>query len=103
MKDSRNTIRGNLRHQLVDMMFLAISAAVCGVTDWIDVEEFGKGQLSWLRKYFPFKNGIPSHDTLGRVFAQLDTEAVQSHLKYLGALTRSSLYLLQTKGCRCDR
>lgn len=73
MNDSRNTSRGNLRHQLVDIMFLAISAAVCGLTDWVDVEEFGKGQLSWLRKYFPFKNGIPSHDTLGRVFAQLDT------------------------------
>ncbi|MEM6816431.1 MAG: ISAs1 family transposase, partial [Bacteroidota bacterium] len=35
-------------------------------------EIFGKGQLTWLRKFFPFSHGIPSHDTLGRLSARLD-------------------------------
>jgi len=35
---------------------------------------FGEAQIEWLRKYFPFEHGIPSQDTLGRVFAALDTD-----------------------------
>lgn len=75
MKDGRTTSRGNLKHELVDILFLVISAAVCGLNEWVEIEEFGKGQLSWLRNFFPFKNGIPSHDTLGRVFSKLNTDA----------------------------
>lgn len=33
---------------------------------------FGKEQISWFTKYFPYVNGIPSHDTISRVFARLD-------------------------------
>ena len=33
---------------------------------------FGESQLDWLRKYYPFKNGIPSHDTINRVFSSLE-------------------------------
>ncbi len=74
MNDGRTTYRGNLKHELVDILFLVISAAVCGLNDWVEIELFGKGQLPWLRKFFPFRNGVPSHDTLGRVFSKLDTE-----------------------------
>jgi len=56
------------------MMFLVIAAVGSGPNDWVTIEIFGKGQLKWLRQFFPFENGIPSHDTLGRVFANLDTE-----------------------------
>lgn len=60
-------------------MFLVISAAICEVNQWVEIEEFGKGHLPWLRKFFPFRNGIPSHDTLGRVFAKLNTEAFSDY------------------------
>lgn len=73
MEDYRTTWRGNLRHRLDDMMFLVIAAVVSGANDWVTIEIFGKGQLNWLRQFFPFKGGIPSHDTLGRVFSNLDT------------------------------
>jgi predicted transposase YbfD/YdcC len=55
-------------------MFLVIAASICGESDWVSVENFGNGQLEWLRNFFPFKNGIPSHDTMGRVFARVDTD-----------------------------
>ena len=74
MNDGLTTYRGNLKHELVDILFLVISAAVCGLNDWVEIELFGKGQLPWLRKFFPFRNGVPSHDTLGRVFSRLNTE-----------------------------
>lgn len=55
------------------MIFLTLCAFISDAQCWADVERYGKLKLAWLRKYFPFENGIPSHDTLGRVFSQLDT------------------------------
>ena len=72
MKDPRRTTKGNLKHQLVDIIFLVISAVVSGCNDWETIEVFGESQIDWLRKYYPYKNGIPSHDTLNRVFSSLD-------------------------------
>lgn len=71
VKDPRRQ-SGHLLHCLSDMIFLVISAVVCGANDWMKTEEFGKSQLSWLREFVPLKNGIPSHDVLGQVFASLD-------------------------------
>lgn len=53
---------------------MAISAALSGVTDWDEMEEFGKYKLPWLRQFYPFKNGIPSHDTINRLFSALNPE-----------------------------
>ena len=55
------------------MIFVALSAILGGAQGWADVERFGKSKLDWLRRYVPLENGIPSHDTFGRVFARLDT------------------------------
>jgi len=74
MNDPRTTSRGNLKHSLSDIIFLVISAVVCGYVDWTEIEIFGKMQIDWLRKFVPLKNGIPSHDTLGRVFGSIDFE-----------------------------
>ncbi len=62
---------GNFRYPLLDLVLLVISAVVCGADEWTKVEEFGNSQEDWLRQYRPFRHGIPSHDTLGRIFARL--------------------------------
>jgi predicted transposase YbfD/YdcC len=74
LKDPRRTNRGNHQHLLADMVFLVISAVISGAVDWTHIEVFGKSQIDWLRKYRPFKNGIPSHDILGNVFASIDSK-----------------------------
>jgi predicted transposase YbfD/YdcC len=79
MKDPRRTTKGNLKHQFVDIVFLVISAVVSGCNDWESIEEFGDGQLDWLRNYYPFKNGIPSHDTINRLFSAMDTKIFGEH------------------------
>lgn len=63
--------RGNLKYTLQEIMFVAISSSICGITDWDEMEMFGKEQISWFRKYYPYSNGIPSHDTISRLFARL--------------------------------
>jgi predicted transposase YbfD/YdcC len=72
LKDPRRIDRGNIKHDLSDMVFLVISAVISGAVDWTHIEIFGNNQINWLRKYAPFKNGIPSHDILGGVFGSID-------------------------------
>jgi len=62
------------RHNLLDVVVIAICAVICGADSWVDVEMFGKSKENWLRRLLSLPNGIPSHDTFGRVFARLDPE-----------------------------
>ena len=72
IEDPRRTFKGNLKHQLIDIVFLVVSAVVSGCNDWESIEVFGESQVDWLRKYCAFKNGIPSHDTINCVFSSLE-------------------------------
>lgn len=58
---------------LIEMIFVTLCACISDANNWADVERYGKAKLDWLRKYFPFANGIPSHDTFGLVFSRLGT------------------------------
>jgi predicted transposase YbfD/YdcC len=60
-------------HSLLEMIFVALTATMCGANGWADVERFGNSKIGWFRKYLRLKHGIASHDTFGRVFARLDT------------------------------
>jgi hypothetical protein len=64
-------------HQLLDIIVIAICAAICGADGWVDVELFGNAKLNWFRQFLALPDGIPSHDTFGRVFARLDPEQFQ--------------------------
>jgi predicted transposase YbfD/YdcC len=65
------------RHELLDILFLSISAVLCGAEGWEEIEDFGHARLEWLRQYFPYASGIPRHDTIARVLSRLDPEALQ--------------------------
>jgi predicted transposase YbfD/YdcC len=60
-------------HSLLEMIFLALTATICGAQGWADVERFAKSKLKWFRRYVGLGKGVPSHDTFGRVFSRLDT------------------------------
>jgi predicted transposase YbfD/YdcC len=57
---------------------IAICAVICSAETWTDVELFGNERLDWLRQFLKLKNGIPSHDTFGRVFARINAEQFQA-------------------------
>lgn len=77
LQDPRRLSKGNIRYPLEEIVFMVISAVVCGATDWTVISDFGKSQLDWLRKYFPYEKGVCSHDVLGNVFGALDVECFE--------------------------
>ena len=61
-------------HRVEEILLLVFCATIAGCDGWKDVELFGKTKLATLKQYLPYKNGIPSDDTLRRFFRMLDPE-----------------------------
>ena len=75
-------------HQLLAIITIALCAVICGADTWVDIEEFGHAKRAWFETFLDLPNGIPSHDTFGRVFARLDPEQFQAcFLTWVQAIT----------------
>jgi predicted transposase YbfD/YdcC len=73
-----NDPRGqNVRHSLLSIITIAICGTVCGADNWVDIEMYGQAKHEWLSTFLDLPHGIPSHDTFGRVFRQLDPDEFQ--------------------------
>lgn len=80
----------NKRHQLVDILVIALCGFLAGCEGWVDVQLFGISKRKWLEKFLELPNGIPSHDTFGRVFAVLEPQQLAGALRqFVQALTGS--------------
>ncbi len=66
-----------VRHKLKDIIVIVLFAAPANVDDWVEMEYFAHYHEAYLKKYIELKNGIPSHDTLFRVFGMLSPEILQ--------------------------
>ena len=66
------------RHNLIDIMTIAICAVICGADGWVGIETYGCAKYEWLKTFLELPNGIPSHDTFARVFAQINPQQFQS-------------------------
>ena len=69
------------RHRLRDIIILAI----CGAEGWVDIEEFGKAKEAFFTDLLDLSNGIPSHDTFGRVFALIDPKQFEASFVQWGS------------------
>lgn len=66
-----------IRHKLSDIVVISILAFICGADDYVDIRTYGLANEAWLRTFLALEHGIPSVDTLERVFAILQPEAWQ--------------------------
>lgn len=64
-------INRNKKHLLIDIILLSVLAVICGAESWDSIEMFGKSKIDFLRRFLRLPNGIPSHDTINRVFTML--------------------------------
>jgi predicted transposase YbfD/YdcC len=69
LKDPR--VVGRSRHLLVDVIVIGICGVIADCDDWPDIELFAKHRLGWFKRFLKLPNGVPSHDTLERVFGKL--------------------------------
>jgi len=73
LRDPR--VRARCEHRLLDVVLIALCAAIANRNDWRQVALFARERLDWLRRFLPLPNGAPSHDTFERVFARIDPAA----------------------------
>jgi hypothetical protein len=79
------------KHELSDILSIAICAIICGADGWTQVEEFAQCKEEWFKSFLSLPNGIPSHDTFGRVFSSLKPDSFeQCFLEWVNALAQKS-------------
>ena len=66
------------RHDLTEMILMALCAVLCGADTWVDVAEWAEDNEAWLKRYLVLEHGTPSHDTFGRVFRLLDAKVFEA-------------------------
>ena len=77
-------------HNLLDIIVIGLCGVIANCDSWQDIETFARKRQDWLKRFLALPNGIPSHDTLGRLFDRLDPLALQRCLlAWLGAISGS--------------
>jgi predicted transposase YbfD/YdcC len=80
--------RGKVTYPLDEVLLLCLLAVLGGAETFVDIARFGEKKIGFLRRFRPFRDGTPSHDHLGDIFATLDAEAFQRcFVAWVAALT----------------
>lgn len=66
IQDIRQAVK--VKHDLLEIIFITLVCTIAGCDDWQSIELFAKERIDWFKKHLELSNGIPSHDTLERVF-----------------------------------
>ena len=92
------------RHELIEIISIAVCAVICGADSWVDVEVFGNSKKEWLKTFLGLPHGIPSHDTFGKVFALLDAQQFQDRfmdwVQAVNEVTKGQLVAIDGKTIR---
>jgi predicted transposase YbfD/YdcC len=103
----------NARHDLLELVFVALAAVLCGAEDCTDMAAFARAKLDFLRQVVKLEHGPPSHDTFSRVFRRLAPEpfeaafaqftaAFAGALKGVVAIDGKALRGAYERGCRAS-
>lgn len=103
IKDPR-THNHNFRHNIFDILVIVVLATICGADGWVEIERWGEAKQDWLSTFLELPNGIPSHDTFGRLFAILDPQEFEkcfsSWIKTLNVDLKKEIIALDGKTVR---
>jgi len=94
----------NKRHQLLDIVTIALCAVICGADTWEEIEEFGRAKYEWFNTFLELPHGIPSPDTFARVFANIDPHEFQKAfvgwVKTIQTVTKGQVVAIDGKTVR---
>lgn len=81
----------NARHNLLELLFIALAGVLCGAESCADMADFGEAKEDVLREVLKLEHGVPSHDTFSRVFRLLDPEAFEAAFAhFMAAFAKSN-------------
>jgi hypothetical protein len=91
-------------HPLASVLVLSLCAVICGANSFVGIACFGNAREAWLRTFLDLPNGIPSHDTLGRIFAMLDPKGLEKAFRAwvaaIATLTKGEVIAIDGKTLR---
>lgn len=85
-------------------VMITICGVICGADNWVDIENYGHAKQQWLKQFLELPHGIPSHDTLMRVFARLKPEQLQqcflNWIQAVSQITQGQVIAIDGKSLR---
>jgi hypothetical protein len=81
----------NVRHDLVEILIVALVAVLCGAQSCSEIAEFGRAKLRFFKRFLKLRHGIPSHDTFSCLFRMLDPKALDAAFGKLTATLAAAL------------
>jgi predicted transposase YbfD/YdcC len=97
MRDHRQA--GKVVYPLDEVLLLSLLAVLAGADGFTDIARFGTKKIELLRRFRPFVDGTPPHDTLGDIFAALDAGAFQRcFVHWVAALTQTPAEVIAIDG-----
>ena len=97
MPDRRQ--QGKVDYPLAEILLLCLLAVLAGAEAFTDIARFGEKKIELLRRFRPFRNGTPSHDHLGDIFATLDAKAFQRcFVAWVAAITKMPAEVIAIDG-----
>src|SRR5919109_2747917 len=81
----------NARHDLLEVLVIALAAVLCGATSCSDMADFGQAKEALLRRFLRLEHGIPSHDPFSRVFRLLQPQAFEAAFRrFMAAFAKAN-------------
>ena len=85
IEDPRTDI--NIKHRLIDILFLTLCGVLSGAEGWDEIREFGEQKQTWLKKFLNYDNGIPSASTIKRVIGVIEAEILlNSYINWINSI-----------------
>lgn len=89
----------NARHDLLELLTIALCAVLCGAESCVDMAEFAAAKEPLLRQFLKLAHGVPSHDTFSRVFRLLNPDAFHTAFsRFMASFADSSAGIVAIDG-----
>jgi predicted transposase YbfD/YdcC len=90
---------GKVIYPLDEVLLLCLVAVLAGAEAFVDIARFGEKKIDLLRRFRSFRDGTPSHDQLGDIFAALDADKFQRcFVSWVASLTGAAAEVIAVDG-----